>query len=232
MKVILKESIERLGGPGDLVSVRGGFARNFLLPQGKALRDSPENRAHFESRREHYEERNHALRSRAEERASVLQGSTLVLLRQATESGHLYGSVTARDVAEALSEKGDTVARSEVSLERAIKRTGLHSVRLRLHAEVLVDMTLNVAGNEAQARANEEAARKEQEGEKSEGNKEATSEAVTNKEATATEDTATEDNATKDGQETAQVAPEDEGASSEATPAEANKVLEETPPTH
>ena len=123
-----------------------------------------------------------------------------------------------RDVARALSEKGDTVARSEVSLERAIKRTGLHSVRLRLHAEVLVDMTLNVAGNEAQARANEEAARKEQEGEKSEGNKEATSEAVTNKEATATEattteGTATEASVTKDGQETAPVAPEDESAS-------------------
>ena len=161
MKVILKESIERLGGPGDLVSVRAGFARNFLLPQGKALRDSPENRKHFESRRAHYEERNHALRQRAEERAAALQGSTLVLLRQATESGHLYGSVTARDVAEALSEKGDTIARSEVSLERAIKRTGLHGVRLRLHAEVLVNMTLNIAGNEAQARANEEAARKE-----------------------------------------------------------------------
>ncbi len=227
MKVILKESIERLGGPGDLVSVRGGFARNFLLPQGKAMRDSPENRAHFESRREHYEERNRALRSHAEERASVLQGSTLVLLRQATESGHLYGSVTARDVAEALSEKGDTVARSEVSLERAIKRTGLHSVRLRLHAEVLVDMTLNVAGNEAQARANEEAARKEQEGEKGEKDKKDTksesgSQAVAGEGAEATE-----------GAEAVQVASVPEGeamlSESESTATE-HRNPEDSPP--
>ncbi|MDA7987200.1 MAG: 50S ribosomal protein L9 [Alphaproteobacteria bacterium] len=151
MKVILTESVENLGGPGETVQVRPGFARNYLLPFGKALRATPENEAHYAARREHYEQQNASRRDNAASRASAMSGMTLEIIRRAAESGHLYGSVTARDVAAALGEHGYTVARSEITLERAIKMVGLFPVRLRFHAEVGAEITVNIARNESEA---------------------------------------------------------------------------------
>jgi len=151
MKVILLERVGRTGHIGDEVSVKDGFARNFLLPQGKALRATEANRKRFERDREDIEKRNQERREAAAGIADGLNGKVVILIRQAGETGQLYGSVSARDVSDALSEDGYTVGRSQVELANPIKTVGLHTVPLHLHAEVAVSVTVNVARSEDEA---------------------------------------------------------------------------------
>jgi large subunit ribosomal protein L9 len=151
MKVILLERVGRAGHIGDEVTVKDGFARNFLLPQGKALRATEANRKRFESERHIIEQRNQERREAAAGVAEGLNGKTVVMIRQAGETGQLYGSVSSRDIAEALSADGFTVARSQVNLADPINTVGLHSVPLNLHAEVSVAITVNVARSEDEA---------------------------------------------------------------------------------
>lgn len=145
IELILLERVEKLGQMGQRVKVRPGFARNYLLPQKKALRATKENLAYFESRRAQLEANNLERRGEAEEIAEKLQGLSVVIVRQAGESGQLYGSVSARDLAEAVSQAGFTVEKRQIVLERAIKSLGLHPVRVVLHPEVAVTITANVA---------------------------------------------------------------------------------------
>ncbi len=145
MKVVLLERVERLGAIGDVVSVKDGFARNFLLPRHKALRATTSNLKVFEAERGQIEARNAETRAGAERNGAKLEGESYVLIRQAGESGQLYGSVSGRDVAEAIVEAGGRVERSEVVLDRPIKTVGVHEIKLRLHAEVTVTVKVNVA---------------------------------------------------------------------------------------
>ncbi|WP_439634143.1 50S ribosomal protein L9 [Glycocaulis sp.] len=145
MKVVLLERVEKLGTIGDVVSVRPGFARNFLLPQQKALRATEANMARFEREREILEKRNAERAAAARTEGEHLDGASFVLIRQASESGQLYGSVASRDIAEAASSDSLTVTRAMVDLNTPIKTLGVHSVRVVLHPEVTVDITINVA---------------------------------------------------------------------------------------
>lgn len=151
MEVILLERIEKLGQIGDLVNVKPGFARNFLLPQKKALRATAANRDVFEHRRAEIEADNLTQKTEAEKVAEKLGDLTVTLIRQASDSGQLYGSVSSRDVAEAVSEAGFAIERRQVVLDRAIKMLGLHPVRVRLHPEVVISVTANVAKTEEEA---------------------------------------------------------------------------------
>ena len=151
MKVILLERVGRMGHIGDEVTVKDGFARNFLLPQQKALRATEANRKRFESERQNIEKRNQERREQAAGVAAGLNGKSVVMIRQAGETGQLYGSVSSRDVADALSADGYSVARSQVNLADPIKTVGLHTVALNLHAEVAVTVTVNVARSEDEA---------------------------------------------------------------------------------
>ncbi len=153
MQVILLERIEKLGQMGDIVKVKPGYARNYLLPNRKALRATDENLKVFESQRTRLEADNLERRVEAESVAGKLDGLSIVLLRQAGEGGQLYGSVTARDMAQALDQAGVKVERSQVHLDKVIKVLGLHPVRIRLHPEVAVTITANVARSEEEARA-------------------------------------------------------------------------------
>ncbi len=145
MQVILLERIGRLGQMGDVVTVKDGFARNFLLPHGKALRATKANRERFEKERAQLEARNLELKSEAEAVAVKLQGQSFIVLRQAGNSGQLYGSVATRDIAAVVSEGGFSIERRQVLLDRPIKTLGLHDVRIGLHAEVEPHVTINVA---------------------------------------------------------------------------------------
>lgn len=151
MDVILLERVEKLGQMGDVVHVRPGYARNFLLPQKKALRATKANLAYFENQRAQLEATNLNRRSEAESVAERMEGATVVLIRQAGDSGQLYGSVTARDVAVALGEAGYTVERQQVNIDRPIKSLGLFDVRIRLHPEVALSVTVNVARSAEEA---------------------------------------------------------------------------------
>ena len=151
MEVILLERIARLGQMGDVVNVKPGFARNFLLPRKKALRATAQNRTYFDQRRAQLETDNLANKAEAEKVAGTLEGLTVTLLRQAGESGQLYGSVAARDVAQAVVEAGVTVDKRQVTLDRGIKTLGLHPVKVMLHPEVTVQITVNVARNAEEA---------------------------------------------------------------------------------
>ena len=153
MDVILLERIEKLGQMGDVVKVKPGFARNYLLPKKKALRATKDNMAYFETQKVQLEAENLERRSEAEVVAAKLVGLTVILIRQAGESGQLYGSVTARDMAEAIAEAGTKVERGQIQLEKAIKVLGLHPVHLRLHPEVVVEVTANVARSPEEAEA-------------------------------------------------------------------------------
>jgi len=153
MEIILLERIARLGQMGDVVRVRDGYARNFLLPQGKALRASDANRKKFESQRTELEARNLERRTEAEAVHAKLDGNTYVVIRSAGETGQLYGSVSARDIAETLDAGGFKVARSQVKLMAPIKTIGMHAVAIELHPEVSSRVTLNIA------RSNDEAER-------------------------------------------------------------------------
>ena len=151
MEVILLERVEKLGQMGQVVKVRPGFARNFLLPQKKALRATKENLAVFEQRRAQLETVNLQKRSEAEQVAQKMNGVSVVLIRQAGENGQLYGSVSARDIATGVTEAGFTVIRGQVTLDKAIKTLGLHPVRVVLHPEVAVQVTVNVAQSAEEA---------------------------------------------------------------------------------
>jgi large subunit ribosomal protein L9 len=145
MKVILLERVERLGALGDVVSVKDGFARNFLLPRSKALRANSANMKVFESRRSDIEANNEKAREAAAKAGDKLDGSSYVMIRQAGESGHLYGSVSGRDVADAVNAEGGKVDRAMVILDKPIKTLGFHPVRVRLHPEVTVTVNINIA---------------------------------------------------------------------------------------
>lgn len=153
MKVILLERVAKLGQMGDEVRVKDGYARNFLLPQGKALRATEANKAKFENDRAQLEARNLERRQEAEAVGEKLAGESIIVIRSAGETGQLYGSVANRDVADALTEIGFTVGRSQVDLKTPIKAIGLHTVSIDLHPEVAVEISVNVA------RSNDEAER-------------------------------------------------------------------------
>jgi large subunit ribosomal protein L9 len=145
MKVVLLERVERLGAIGDVVSVKDGFARNFLLPRQKALRATSSNLKVFEGQRAEIEARNQRNREAAERVAADLDGTVYIIIRQSGESGQLYGSVSGRDVADAVIAEGRKVERSQIVLDRPIKTLGLHDVTVRLHPEVSVVIKINVA---------------------------------------------------------------------------------------
>ncbi len=160
MKIILMERVEKLGQIGDEVTVKDGYARNFLLPKQKAIQATKANRQRFESGRVQLETQNLELQNEAAKTAEKMAGVSVILIRQASDTGQLYGSVNARDVAEAVTEAGYTVDRHQLSLERPIKSLGLHTVNLRLHAEVATPIRVNVARSEdaAEVQAAAEAA--------------------------------------------------------------------------
>lgn len=151
MEVILLERVEKLGAIGDVVNVKNGFARNYLLPNKKALRANEANKKLFEANRARIEAENAEKRSHAEKDAKDVDGKTVQLIRQASNTGQLYGSVTARDIVEALDAKGAKVAKSQVVLDRPIKNIGMHEVKVALHPEVSVTVTVNVARSPEEA---------------------------------------------------------------------------------
>ncbi len=152
MQVILLERVEKLGKMGDVVTVKDGYARNFLLPQGKALRATKANLEYFEKQREELERKNAEARAAAEKDAERMEGAKLVLIRAAGEAGQLYGSVSTRDIANAVKDELDVeVVRNQVILDKPIKMIGLHDVTVRLHPEVTVTVTVNVARTEEEA---------------------------------------------------------------------------------
>ena len=144
MEVILLERITRLGGVGDIVKVKNGYARNFLIPMKKALRASEENKKVFEERRHIIEQQNAESKAAAEKIFQVLNGLTLSLVRQASQEGKLYGSVAVRDIAEALKEAGHDVPKSQIILTSTIKSTGDYPVKITLHPDVTATVTVSV----------------------------------------------------------------------------------------
>ncbi len=151
MEVILLERIEKLGQMGDVVNVKPGFARNFLLPQNKALRATDGNKSRFEAERTQLEGENLKRREEAQSVGDKLEGLSVVLVRQAGDAGQLYGSVSARDIADSVVAAGFTISRSQVILDRPIKTIGIHEMRVILHPEVTVTISTNVARSEEEA---------------------------------------------------------------------------------
>ncbi|MEO1122268.1 MAG: 50S ribosomal protein L9 [Pseudomonadota bacterium] len=151
MEVVLLERVEKLGQMGDVVRVKDGYARNFLLPQQKALRATKGNLARFETERAQLEARNLELKKEAAAVAEKLDGEAFVIIRSASEAGNLYGSVTGRDIAEASTEGGFSVDRRQIVLERPVKELGLHDVRVVLHPEVAATIKINVARSQEEA---------------------------------------------------------------------------------
>jgi large subunit ribosomal protein L9 len=151
MDVILLERIEKLGAIGDVVTVKNGFARNFLLPNGKALRANESNRKVFEANRERIESQNAERRAEAEKDSKGIDGATVQLIRQASNTGQLYGSVSARDLAEALEAQGHKIAKNQIVLNKPIKAIGMQDVRIALHPEVSVTIRVNVARSPEEA---------------------------------------------------------------------------------
>ena len=155
MNVILLERIEKLGQMGDIVTVKPGFARNYLLPQGKALRATENNKAQFEGQRAQLEADNLKRKQEAEAVADKIKDISVVLIRQAGDAGQLYGSVSARDIAEAVTAAGATIKRSQVILASPIKTIGLHDIRVELHGEVIITVVANVARSQDEAETQE-----------------------------------------------------------------------------
>jgi len=149
MEVILLERVGRLGTVGDVVKVKDGYGRNFLLPQKKALRATKDNKAVFETRRAEIEAANAATRTEAEKQAKKLTNISVKLVRQASEDGKLYGSVTVRDIAEALQEQGHAIDRKQLVLAATIKTTGSYNATIVLHPEVLLTLVVNIVRNES-----------------------------------------------------------------------------------
>jgi large subunit ribosomal protein L9 len=160
MQVILLERIEKLGQMGDVVAVRDGFGRNYLVPQGKALRATKDNLAEFERRRVQLEAANLQRKEDATAAAGKVDGRSVTILRQAGETGQLYGSVNARDIAEAFTADGVTIERRQIRLDSPLKALGIHTVRVALHPEVVVEVAVNIARSpeEAELQANPELA--------------------------------------------------------------------------
>jgi len=153
MQVVLMERIEKLGQMGDVVNVKPGYARNFLLPQKKALRATKDNLARFEQERAQLEAQNLERRQEAEKVGESMAAMTVTLIRQAGESGQLYGSVTARDLSDAITAAGATVDRKQIVMDKVIKTLGIHAVKVQLHPEVAVTVSANVARSEEEAAA-------------------------------------------------------------------------------
>jgi large subunit ribosomal protein L9 len=151
MEVILLERVEKLGAIGDVVKVKDGFARNYLLPRKKALRANESNRKLFDANRARIEEENATRRTEAEKASKGVDGKSVQLIRQASNTGQLYGSVSARDIAEALDAEGAKVAKSQVVLDRPIKAIGMYDVKIALHPEVAVTVKVNVARSPEEA---------------------------------------------------------------------------------
>lgn len=151
MQVILLERIGSLGQMGDIVNVKDGYARNFLLPQGKALRATDENKAEFDTQRVQLEARNLEAKTEAEAVGERLNGQQFIAIRQAGDTGQLYGSVSTRDVAEVVSEGGFNLDRRQIELTQPIKALGVHPVKVTLHPEVSVEITMNVARSDDEA---------------------------------------------------------------------------------
>ena len=152
MEVILLERIEKLGQMGDLVTVKNGYARNYMLPQSKALRATAANRERFETQRVQLEANNLEARTEAATIAERMEGLSVMMVRQAGDTGQLYGSVNARDIAAGVTEAGFTVGRRQVRLDTVIKTLGLHEARVALHPEVSVTVTVNAARSEEEAK--------------------------------------------------------------------------------
>ena len=155
MEVILLERVEKLGLMGDVVNVKPGYARNYLLPKNKAISATATNKEQFENKRNEYEATNLETKNEAENIGKKLDGNHVTMVRQAGENGSLYGSVSARDVADGLVEIGYNVNRIQISLERPIKTVGLHPIKVALHPEVVVTVTANVARSEDEAKLQE-----------------------------------------------------------------------------
>jgi large subunit ribosomal protein L9 len=156
MQVILLERVENLGQMGDVVTVKPGYARNYLLPGQKALRATKDNIAFFETQKKELQAQNLKRRDEAEKVAKKVDGAKAVIVRQASEAGQLYGSVSARDIADALEAKGFKLDRSQVRMDRAYKLLGLYPVRVFLHPEVSVEVTINIARSLEEAKIQEE----------------------------------------------------------------------------
>jgi large subunit ribosomal protein L9 len=145
MQIILLERVEKLGQMGDLVTVKPGYARNFLLPQGKAMRANKANLERFEAEKAQREADNLQRRGEAETEAKKMSGLAISMVRAASEMGQLFGSVTSRDIAEGVTEAGFTIQRSQVVMDKSIKTLGLHDIRVTLHPEVALTVVVNVA---------------------------------------------------------------------------------------
>ncbi len=156
MQVILLERVESLGQMGDVVNVKPGYARNFLLPRSKALRATQDNIAYFETQKKHLEADNLKRRAEAEKVGKKVDGIKVAIIRQASEAGQLYGSVSARDIADAIVEAGFKVDRSQVRMDRSYKLLGLYPVKVSLHPEVTVEVTINIARSQEEAKIQEE----------------------------------------------------------------------------
>ena len=152
MEIILLERVERLGKLGDVVNVKPGYARNYLLPTGKALRANEANREKFEAERSDRESRNAEARSSAEGAMKNMEGLSVILVRAASEMGQLFGSVSARDIAEAVGEVGHSIEKRQVVMDKAIKTLGLFPVRVNLHAEVQIEVIVNIARSAEEAK--------------------------------------------------------------------------------
>lgn len=151
MKIVLLERVENLGTIGDVVAVKDGFARNFLLPRHKALRATSANLKVFEAQKEQIVARNATAKAAAEKAAEALDGTSYIIIRQAGDSGQLYGSVNARDVSDAIAEAGQKVERNQIVLNTPIKTIGVHEIKVRLHAEVSLTISVNVARSQDEA---------------------------------------------------------------------------------
>ena len=152
MEIILLERVDKLGKLGDVVNVKPGYARNYLLPTGKALRANKANREKFEAERSDRESRNAEARSSAEGAMKNMEGLSVILVRAASEMGQLFGSVSARDIAEAVGEVGHSIEKRQVVMDKAIKTLGLFPVRVNLHAEVQIEVIVNIARSAEEAK--------------------------------------------------------------------------------
>ena len=151
MEVILIEKVERLGKLGDIVQVKNGYAKNFLLPQGKAIRASKDNLKKFDNEKKNIEEQNSKTKIEAEEICKTLEGTEITIIRSASETGQLYGSVSKRDISNLINDLGHKVEHNQIILEKTIKDLGLLSINLKLHPEVFVEIKLNIARSEEEA---------------------------------------------------------------------------------
>lgn len=151
MEIILIEKVERLGKLGDIVQVKNGYAKNFLLPQGKAIRASKDNLKKFDNEKKNIEEQNSKTKIEAEEIFKTLEGTEITIIRSASETGQLYGSVSKRDISNLINDLGHKVEHNQIILEKTIKDLGLLSINLKLHPEVFVEIKLNIARSEEEA---------------------------------------------------------------------------------